>query len=92
VNGSVKHSSLLQYNSNYIRKIFILKASQVSNRKNSKSKFIAFSHHSASAPDMSGLYYKIIMMVNDASSVISEWRHNLEHHSEVINYDPRGII
>ncbi len=28
----------------------------------------------------SGLYYKNIMIVNDASRVISEWCHNLKHH------------
>ncbi len=28
----------------------------------------------------SGLYYKNIMIVNDASTVVSDWCHNLEHH------------
>ncbi len=37
------------------------------------------------------LYYKHITMVNDVSRVISKWCHNLEHHSRVINYNPRGI-
>ncbi len=27
-----------------------------------------------------GLYYKNILIINDAARVISEWRHNLEHH------------
>ncbi len=27
-----------------------------------------------------GLSYKIIKIINDASKVMSEWRHNLEHH------------
>ncbi len=40
----------------------------------------------------SGLYYKHIKKVNDASRVISEWRHNLEHHPGGINYDPKGTI
>ncbi len=31
------------------------------------------------------LYYKHITIANDASSVVSEWRHNLEHHTRVIN-------
>jgi hypothetical protein len=31
-------------------------------------------------------------IVNDASKVVSEWCHNLEHHAAVINYDPRWII
>ncbi len=39
-----------------------------------------------------GLYYKHITIVNDASRIIIEWCHNLEHHSRVINYNLRGII
>ncbi len=31
------------------------------------------------------------MSVNDAFRVISELHHNLEHHSRVDNYDPRGV-
>jgi hypothetical protein len=31
---------------------------------------------------LSGLHYKNITVVNDASRVISEWCHNLEHHSQ----------
>jgi hypothetical protein len=32
--------------------------------------------------NLSGLYYKNITVVNDASRVISGWCHNLEHHSQ----------
>jgi hypothetical protein len=39
-----------------------------------------------------GLYYKHITIANDASRVISEWGHNLERHSRVVNYDLRGVI
>ncbi len=39
------------------------------------------------------LYYEHIMtIINDASRVFSEWCHNLECHSRVVKYDPRGII
>jgi hypothetical protein len=40
----------------------------------------------------SGLYYKHIMIANDAHRVINEWCDNLEHHSRVVNYNDRGII
>ncbi len=39
-----------------------------------------------------GLCYKHITIVNDASRVVREWRHNLERHSRVVNYNPRGLI
>jgi hypothetical protein len=42
--------------------------------------------------DTSGLYYNHITIVNDTSRVTSELCHNLECHSRVVNYDPRGII
>jgi hypothetical protein len=35
-----------------------------------------------------GLCYKHFMIVNNASRVVSEWSHNLECHSRVINHDP----
>ncbi len=41
---------------------------------------------------MFGLYYKHVTFVNDVSRVISELRHNLEHHCRVVHYHPRGII
>ncbi len=41
---------------------------------------------------ISGLYFKHVTIVNDASRVISECCHNLEHHSRVFDYDPRGAI
>ncbi len=39
-----------------------------------------------------GQGYRHKMIVNDTSRITSEWRHNLRHHSIVVNYDPRGII
>jgi len=39
-----------------------------------------------------GLYSEHVTIVNDASRVVSEWINNLENHSSVINYDPRGVI
>ncbi len=39
-----------------------------------------------------GLHYEHITLINDATKVICDWCHNLEHHSRVINYDPRCII
>ncbi len=39
-----------------------------------------------------GLYHKHITIVNDASRVIGEWCHHLEHHCRVVNYDPRDVI
>jgi len=39
-----------------------------------------------------GLYYKNIIIINDASRVVSERCHNLEHHSRVVNINPRDII
>ncbi len=39
-----------------------------------------------------GLYYKNVMVVTDASRVVSEWHHNLEQGSRVVNNDPWGII
>jgi hypothetical protein len=35
-----------------------------------------------------GMYCKHITIINDASRVTSEWCHNLEHHSKVVNYGP----
>jgi hypothetical protein len=32
------------------------------------------------------------MIVNDASRVVSEGCHNLEHHSRVVKYGRRGVI
>ncbi len=49
-----------------------------------------------SPPPPCGLYYKNIMIVNDASRIISEWCHNMEHllqssimHPCVVIYAPR---
>ncbi len=39
-----------------------------------------------------GLYYKDVMIVNGTLRVVSEWRHNFEHHSKVVNYAPRRTI
>ncbi len=33
--------------------------------------------------DNGGLYFKHIAIINDASRVISEWRHTLEGHSRI---------
>ena len=46
----------------------------ISNEKN----YLAASSHQKNLSCV--LYYKNIMMINDASRVISEWRNNLEHH------------
>ncbi len=36
---------------------------------------------------ITSLYYKHIMIIKDTSSVVNEWRYNLERHSIVINYE-----
>jgi hypothetical protein len=36
---------------------------------------------------ISGVNYKHITIVNDGSRVISEWRHNLEHHLSILHLD-----
>jgi len=42
--------------------------------------------------DTSGLYHEHNTITNGISTVISEGCHNLEHHSRVISYDPKGVI
>ena len=42
--------------------------------------------------NISGLTIKHIMSVNDAFRAASELCHNLENHSRVINYNPKGIM